>query len=703
MNKFLFSISAAIVITPSFHGAQKLETLEILSLREKLENHGVVKDVIEKTEVISHETIEKKQAKNVSEAIENEVGVKVSNECSMCGIKRVMINGMKGEHTTLLVDDVPSHSLVSSFYGMDAISTSGIERIELARGTGASLIAPEAIGGTVNIITKKPTKQFVSLDSSIGNHGFSKHNLSAAGISEDGKTRVLLNAQTDDVEQVDEDNNGVSESPSLQNRSVSLKWIFEPNHTNSYELRYANYYSDIFGGPMDISRDAAIASYSNPATANPGLLFQGGDVNGKYTGHPFETTEAITTKREEISFKWLKEINEMKNFAFTFSHIDHEQDSFYEGFDYDNEEDTLFFDLRYNRVANESHLLTWGMDHNEQEMRSTSMALQTLKLTDPTLTGDSFDTERMGFYLQDTWTPRDSIEISLAVRYDNIKVDWIEKVNQGNEIDKELLSPRFHMRMDHNQFYSSRLSYGKGYRAPVSFFESDHGILESGFNIGVDSLEKSDGFGYSLSYESARKLNWTFSWARTNVQNLAFIDTDNFTRPTLINMRQEVSVDNFDIVFGYRMTENWNLGMQFEKYDYDSLYKSTFSVAPVETRQSFNVDYVMNQWELGASIIRVGSRNLDEYGYGGRFNDYAGTKPKKVNADSFFTVNFRAKKTINQNWSWYVGVNNLFDYTQTKDEESPLFYDGVNGDYDVAHIWGPLKGRTVYAGIQTKF
>lgn len=38
------------------------------------------------------------------------------------------------------------------FYGMDAIGTADIESIEVARGSGMSLTAPEAIGGTINII-----------------------------------------------------------------------------------------------------------------------------------------------------------------------------------------------------------------------------------------------------------------------------------------------------------------------------------------------------------------------------------------------------------------------------------------------------------------------------------------------------------------------------------------------------------------------
>lgn len=63
----------------------------------------------------------------------------------MCGVKRIMLNGMKGEQTTILVDGLPVHTMISGYYAVDAIPTTGVERIEVARGAGASLIAPKPL------------------------------------------------------------------------------------------------------------------------------------------------------------------------------------------------------------------------------------------------------------------------------------------------------------------------------------------------------------------------------------------------------------------------------------------------------------------------------------------------------------------------------------------------------------------------------
>ncbi|WP_249321487.1 TonB-dependent receptor plug domain-containing protein, partial [Pseudoalteromonas ruthenica] len=83
-----------------------------------------------------------------------------------------MINGLKGEHTNVLVDGIPMHTMISGFYGMDSVAASGIGRIEIARGAGASLTAPEAIGGTVNLVTAEPSEDKIELDMATGSDGY---------------------------------------------------------------------------------------------------------------------------------------------------------------------------------------------------------------------------------------------------------------------------------------------------------------------------------------------------------------------------------------------------------------------------------------------------------------------------------------------------------------------------------------------------
>ncbi|MBP7548470.1 MAG: TonB-dependent receptor plug domain-containing protein [Corallincola sp.] len=246
---------------------QPVEVIEVQGVRQRLERKGQLGDMIEKTELISDAELFASQSATLSEAIDTAPGIRVSNECSMCGIKRVMINGLKGEHTTILVDGVPMHSMVSSYYGMDAISTAGIDSIEIARGSGASMIAPEAIGGTINIITTTPYRNGVEADLSTGTDGYRNASVMGTAVTKDGKGGALVTAQSYTADGFDGDGNGVGETAAMDNQSLSVKLTYDFSPRDNAELRYARFTSDIMGGPFGVSRDAALASLVNGDTA----------------------------------------------------------------------------------------------------------------------------------------------------------------------------------------------------------------------------------------------------------------------------------------------------------------------------------------------------------------------------------------------------------------------------------------------------
>ncbi|MBQ1783514.1 MAG: TonB-dependent receptor [Gammaproteobacteria bacterium] len=694
---------------------QPVEVIEVQGVRQRLERKGQLGDMIEKTELISSAELFNSQSATLSEAIDTAPGIRVSNECSMCGIKRVMINGLKGEHTTILVDGVPMHSMVSSYYGMDAISTAGIDSIEIARGSGASMIAPEAIGGTINIITKTPYRNAVEADLSTGTDGYRNASVMGTAVTKDGKGGALVTAQSYTADGFDGDGNGVGETAAMDNQSLSVKLTYDFSPRDNAELRYARFTSDIMGGPFGVSRDAALSSLINGDTPF-GQWFEDGDVSQRYLAQPWETTEAIDSKREELTLRWLRELADDWSLTTTGSTVDHGQDSFYEGFDYRNQDRIYYGDLRLSWSGLDNHLITFGVDGRNEEMRSQSDALVRMQQDDPSLTGDSFDYQTWGAYVQDTWTINDALELQVALRFDHITADFVDQTEVGDELSETLLSPRAHLRYLHNQQWTSRLSAGYGYRAPLAFFESDHGILEDGFQIAIDELEESRSVNYALSFEG-EALVATASAAYTEIDHLAWIETEGVERPTLLNLDQKVSVATYDLMASYQLTDWLSVDGGIEHFDYSKAYQGTFSVAPLEQRVTAGFDAEWQGWDLVASASWIGSRDLSKYGYGDRYNRFVDANnnglvevgelqdPKSTDAPSFVTVDLKLSKALDDVWQLYAGVNNLFDYNQAADGESPLYWADADGEaaYDVAHIWGPLYGRQVYAGLKATF
>lgn len=684
---------------------KQLDAVEVTGIRGRIEQAGRLGDAIEKTEVIDREAIERTQSGSLAQAIETAPGVRVQNECSMCGIKRVMINGSKGEQTTILLDGVPMHSVVSSYYGIDAVTSAGIAAIEVARGAGAALATPEAIGGAINIVSERGFRNGGRVDVSAGDQGYARASAVLTGLSASGRAEGVLALQYDNIDRSDADRNGVTEAPDLTNRSITARGSVELTDNDLLEARVAAYRSDVFGGPANANRADVLESIASGNESAAVDLFEGGDVRRRFTGLPYETAELIDTSREEVMLRYTRVLNDFgDNVMFTASRVSHGQNSNYEGFDYVNDDDVTWLEAKANVGLGDAHVLGVGLNHARERMRSESQTLAELQAIDPTVFGDSFDYRMVGAFIRDDWGIAEGVDLSLAARWDRIEVDYVEQPG-GSEVSRSLVSPRALLKIDHGGGWASRASAGRGYRAPLSFFESDHGLIENGYDVAITDLEVSLSLGYTLSYEDDGNA-LAFSVNHTGVENLAFIDFDSGPRPVLRNATAEVGVLNADVEFSHEWTDELTIGGGIEHYRYDTAYRQTFSIAPIEERVRLFADWHPGAWEIYAQAVWVGSRNLSDYGVGPRFNviDAAGnlSAPKGTVAGAYTTVDLRAERALGETWSVYVGGSNLTDVEQAMDEESPLFFD-EGGGYDVVHIYGPLRGRVVYAGIKASF
>ena len=653
----------------------------------KVQQRRILQDAVEKTEVISKQEMDETHAQTLSEAINKEVGVNVETGCSVCGMKRVQINGLTGDQTTMLIDGIPFNSTVSSFYGADAIGTHDIESIQVTRGAGASLTAPEAIGGTINIIPRRPTKNSVEADVSMGTLGEKDYSILGEGMTDDKKTGILVSASTHDQDQVDRDHNGVSESPSMKNQAISVMLTHKFSPYDSIDVRAAHFTSDVKGGTM-VSENSAIAQGNNNNTS-----FTGNNINNKYTGDPINMIEVINTTRDEVYAKEHHIINDTMSLQTTLAYSEQTQDSLYEGADYNNVDKTYFVDLKMDHAISDDHFLTYGVDGKVEQARSQSNFYY-VQNNQPT---DDFDYNAYGIYVQDAWTITDKDQLTMALRGENITTHWLSK---GTKLDDTLLVPRLLYRHDHTTYLTSRLSWGMGYRSPLSFFESDHGVLDNGFSVDVTSIEKSNGTTYSLAYNKDG-LSVTGSAAYTQVKNLAYITYDASNKAIMASSPNDVSVTEGDIVTSYLVAPNLSVMGSYEIYNYDSAYKQLMTLAPIEQRTRLSVDYDKNGWDLYSDAILVGARDLAQYHYAGFDSDDGVSNPKNQTAPSYVTVDMKISKKINKNFTLYAGAKNLFDFVQT-DVQSPLFYD-ASGNFGTSYTWGPLRGRTIYAGLKATF
>lgn len=116
-----------------------------------------VTQVTSAVEVIKGEELEQKKIKTVADALRLAQGVVIFSSGGPGAEAQVRIRGASQTHTLVLIDGTIVNSPTQGFFNFANLTTENIERIEILRGAQGMLWGSDAVGGVINIITKKGT------------------------------------------------------------------------------------------------------------------------------------------------------------------------------------------------------------------------------------------------------------------------------------------------------------------------------------------------------------------------------------------------------------------------------------------------------------------------------------------------------------------------------------------------------------------
>ncbi|MDH5648832.1 MAG: TonB-dependent receptor [Gammaproteobacteria bacterium] len=105
--------------------------------------------------VITREDIEDAQAQEVSDLLSMYPGLDVKQTGGAGTQTSIFLRGTESDHALVLVDGVRAFSATTGAFAWGSIPLSQIERIEIVRGPRASLYGSDAIGGVIQIFTRK--------------------------------------------------------------------------------------------------------------------------------------------------------------------------------------------------------------------------------------------------------------------------------------------------------------------------------------------------------------------------------------------------------------------------------------------------------------------------------------------------------------------------------------------------------------------
>ena len=109
-------------------------------------------------DIINIQKLENLQACYIAEGLNFQSGLRVETDCQTCNYTQLRINGLDGGYSQILINGRATFSPLAGLYGLEQIPSNMIDRIEIVKGGGSSIYGSSAIGGTVNIITKNPSK-----------------------------------------------------------------------------------------------------------------------------------------------------------------------------------------------------------------------------------------------------------------------------------------------------------------------------------------------------------------------------------------------------------------------------------------------------------------------------------------------------------------------------------------------------------------
>ena len=192
--------------------------------------------------VISAKLLEQVNAPDLAKTLSYQSGLRVENNCQNCGFPQVRINGLEGSYSQILINSRPVVSSLAGVYGLEQIPAAMVDRIEVVRGGGSALFGANAVGGTINIITKDPKSnsfEFNNTLSSIGGKAWEDNmGANASIVAHDNSYGLALYQTYRNRQQYDHDGDGFSELGKLSTHTFGLHSFYRPTQFTRIGLEY---------------------------------------------------------------------------------------------------------------------------------------------------------------------------------------------------------------------------------------------------------------------------------------------------------------------------------------------------------------------------------------------------------------------------------------------------------------------------------
>ena len=626
---------------------------------------------------------ERANASCLAQGLSFQPGVRVEDDCQNCGFTQVRINGLDGHYSQILVDSHPVFSSLTGVYGLEQIPANMIERVEVLRGGGSALFGSSAIGGTINVITKEPSRNSAQMShtlTSIGGSNSYDNNtmLNASLVTESGRAGLCVFGQSRHRSGYDHDGDGFTEVPVINSQSVGMRTFFRTGAYSRITAQYHHINEFRRGGDM-LDRpphEALIAEQIDHSIDGGSLSF---DISSPDRRNRFNAYASFQNTARKSYYGSKQDPD-----AYGTTH----DLTVAAGMQYIHEFRKLLF------MPSE---LTFGTEYSYDDLGDRSIGYDIH--TDQTV-------HIVGAYLQNEWK-NDKWSLLVGGRLD-----------KHNRIDHVIFSPRANLRFNPIPDISFRMSYASGFRAPQAFDEDMHIAIVGGERVRIrlaDDLKEERSHSVSVSADFYR----SFGSVQTNLIVEGFYTTldDVFALRELDTPAPDGSVvkERYNgsgarvmgiNIEGRAGLTRWleiqaGVTLQQSRYKRPEQWSENTLVPP--ERKMFRTPNTYGYFTATLTPLRgftaalsgtyTGRMLVQHMAGSGTSIDRAVTTPRFFDMNVRLSYEFRIYKEIGL--QLYGGVQNLFDAYQDD------FDRGV--DRDSGYVYGPSLPRSWFVGAKISF
>ncbi|MDD2893388.1 MAG: TonB-dependent receptor [Halothiobacillaceae bacterium] len=176
MKKFALSAAILAASTPfALFAADALDELVVTAARSPQNMNDTIVD----TTLITRSDIERSQARDLQDLMQGLPGISFANNGGAGKSTSMFLRGTNADHVLVLVDGIRMGSATLGSFSWEQIPLAQIERIEVTRGPASSLYGSEAIGGVVQIFTRKGTRNGFAPRATLGGGSYGTFDTSA--------------------------------------------------------------------------------------------------------------------------------------------------------------------------------------------------------------------------------------------------------------------------------------------------------------------------------------------------------------------------------------------------------------------------------------------------------------------------------------------------------------------------------------------